>query len=68
MIGNKLRINKILYEKINDKLKTIPIPTNIAFLIKEDLYRTYPNLDLLEKDSVFYEELKHILELFHVIK
>lgn len=44
------------------------MPTNIAFLIKEDLYRTYPNLDLLEKDSVFYEELKHILELFHVIK
>ena len=35
-------------------------------MIEEDLVRTYPNLNLLEKDAIIHKELKHLMELFQV--
>lgn len=65
-IGNRLKLNKQIYNNLKARLETEGIPKKAEKTITDDLDRTYPVCFDYEEGVQMYRNMKLILSLFEV--
>lgn len=67
-IGNKLKINKVIYLNLIERLMHEEFPKKIDKLIKDDLNRTQPVENDIVEGNLVYEQIRTILKLWHLFR
>ncbi len=66
-IGNRLRITRVLYDSLVDKLTSESIAKKAEKTIIDDLDRTFPICTDIHEGKQMYQNMKLVLSLFEVI-
>jgi hypothetical protein len=67
-IGNRLKINKTIYENLVERLKYEDFEPKIEKLIKDDLNRTLPVDPENKAGGAVYEEIRNLLKVWHIYR
>lgn len=67
-IGNKLKINSVLYNNLVERLSVESIPKRSEKTITDDLDRTFPNCNDIQEGKEMYANMKQILSLFELYR
>ena len=67
-IGNKLKINPVLYNNLVERLSVEPLPKKSEKTIIDDLDRTFPNCNDIQEGKEMYANMKLTLSLFELYR